>query len=325
MLFYHFDLLDNFIKNDMITNLKQENENIKQITNLYHNKKMNLLSITTNMISMADGLNKANLDSFYETVSLLKNSFESLEAVQELTKKLEELLTETISLHDKSLENNWNEIKANLVEYNKQRDELANKMLAFEELNTSILNSAIFLSLMISSRKKNKKLPSQVPEIEIEKQEVTKPDIPLGSHDNNTLVITEKEQKAYLPYYDSHVKEIFEASNNRYQTMQDVIEDLYVLPLERFKNSSLSRFKEAFCLIRNKENGSIAKALDLGLELMFKHNLNPIVISACRNLDELDIYLDCLEQDQLQDFPCFTIKFEVMPQIAKNERNAFLY
>lgn len=324
MLFYHFDLLDNFIKNDMITNLKQENENIKQITNLYHNKKMNLLSITTNMISLADGLNKANLDSFYETVSLLKNSFESLEAVQELTKKLEELLIETISLHDKSLENNWNEIKANLVEYNKQRDELANKMLTFEELNTSILNAAIFLSLMVSSRKKIKKLSSQeVPEIV--KQETTKPDAPFNSHDNNTLVITEKEQKAYLPYYYSHVKEIFETSNNRYQTMQDVIEDLYVLPLERFKNSSLSRFKEAFCLVRNKEKGTITKALDLGLELMFKHNLNPIVISACRNLDELDIYLDCLEQDQLQDFSCFTIKFEVMPQVAKDERNAFLY
>ncbi len=155
MLFYHFDLLDNFIKSGMISNLKQEKENIKQLTNLYHNKKMNLLSITTNMISMANGLNKNKLEAFYDTVSLLKKSFESLEDVQTLTSKLEELLIETISLHDKSLENNWNEIKANLVEYNKQRDELTGKILAFEELNTSILNSAISLSLMATSRKKN--------------------------------------------------------------------------------------------------------------------------------------------------------------------------
>lgn len=155
MLFYHFDLLDNFIKSGMISNLKQEKENIKQLTNLYHNKKMNLLSITTNMISVANGLNKNKLEAFYDTVSLLKKSFESLEDVQTLTSKLEELLIETISLHDKSLENNWNEIKANLVEYNKQRDELTGKILAFEELNTSILNSAISLSLMATSRKKN--------------------------------------------------------------------------------------------------------------------------------------------------------------------------
>ncbi len=324
MLFYHFDLLDNFIKSDMITNIKQESENIKQIINLYHNKKMNLLSITTNMISMAEGLNKNKLDSFYDAVSSLKKSFENLEDVQTLMTKLEELLQETISLHDKSLENNWNEIKANLVEYNKQRDELTNKMLEFETLNTSILNSAISLSLMTTSRKKFKKQPILTEEV-AKTPEAPKPEPQLDSHDNNTLIITEKEQKAYLPFFYSTVKEIFETSNNRYQTIQDVIEELYVVPLERFKNSSFSRFKETFNLIRNKEKGSISKALDLGLELMLKHNLNPIVIAACRNLDELDIYLDCLEQDQLQDFSCFTIKFEVMPQVSKNERNAFLY
>ena len=67
-------------------------------------------------------------------------------------------------------------------------------------------------------------------------------------------------------------------------------------------------------MIREKEKGSITKAFDLGLELMFKYELNPIIIAACRNLDELDIYLDCLEENELQEFPCFEIKFEVMPQ-----------
>lgn len=48
---------------------------------------------------------------------------------------------------------------------------------------------------------------------------------------------------------------------------------------------------------------------------MFKYNLNPIIISACRTLEELDIYLDCLENNNLEDFDCFEIKFEVSPQI----------
>ena len=164
-----------------------------------------------------------------------------------------------------------------------------------------------------------------MPTPELVKTSPSKTDANLEYQDNNSLVITEKEQKAYLPFFYATVKEIFETSDGSYQTMQDVIQDLYILPLERFKNSSFSRFKDAFNLVRNKEKGSISKALDLGLELMFKHNLNPIVIAACRNLDELDIYLDCLEQGQLQDFNCFTIKFEVMPQVSKNERNAFLY
>ena len=52
---------------------------------------------------------------------------------------------------------------------------------------------------------------------------------------------------------------------------------------------------------------------------MFNYKLNPIIIAACRNLDELDIYLDCLETNQLYDFKCFEIKFEVLPTITKKK------
>ena len=63
-------------------------------------------------------------------------------------------------------------------------------------------------------------------------------------------------------------------------------------------------------MIIHKENGSVIRALDLALELMFKYNLNPIIIAACRNLDELDMYLDCLDENELFDFKCFQIRFE---------------
>ena len=136
----------------------------------------------------------------------------------------------------------------------------------------------------------------------------------LTPQDNNTLIISEKEQKAFLPFLYSEVEAIYQKANQKYETMQDVIDDLYILPLNRFKNSSIARFRESFHLIREKEKGSITKALDLGLELMFKYELNPIIIAACRNLDELDIYLDCLEENELHDFTCFEIKFEIMPR-----------
>ena len=48
---------------------------------------------------------------------------------------------------------------------------------------------------------------------------------------------------------------------------------------------------------------------------MFHYDLNPIVIAACRNLDELDIYLDCLQENELSDFDCFEIKFELAPKV----------
>ena len=89
------------------------------------------------------------------------------------------------------------------------------------------------------------------------------------------------------------------------------------------QNFSTARFREAFNLIRYKEKGSIFSALDLGLELMFKYNLNPIIIAACRNLDELDIYLDCLDENELSDFKCFEVRFEVNPNLVNKPIREF--
>ena len=77
-------------------------------------------------------------------------------------------------------------------------------------------------------------------------------------------------------------------------------------------------------MVKNKSNGSFLSALDLALELMMRYDLNPIIIAACRNIDELDIYLDCLEENELSQFDCFEIKFEVLPQISKRHNNTEL-
>lgn len=314
MLFYDFNLLDVFIKSNFINNLRVEKENIRKIITLYQNKKFYLSEITTNMIEITDSMDKDNLKNFYETISLLKNSLENVNNIEILASNLEKNLKETNLLYDKNAEDNENEIKANLVEYNKQRDELSDKILEFENVNTTILKSIIESSWNISNKKIEKQniLSSLKKELKI--------NIDLEPHDNNTLIISEKEQKAYLPYFYSEIEYIYQTSNNQYQTLQDVINKLYIVPLNRFKNSAISRFKESFHLIRDKEKGSITKALDLGLELMFKYELNPIIIAACRTLDELDIYLDCLEENELYDFTCFKINFEVMPRLIKNKK-----
>ena len=314
MLFYKFDLLDNFIQDNLIIQLKSEKKEISRILTLYDNKKSNLLAITDNMLEMTYGIEESKLDYFHEMIDSIKQSFENINDIENLSTTLMTILNETISLYDKSLQNNREEIKANFVEYNKKKDELSNKILDFEEKNTIILNSIICLSLDVQS-KKIKKLNSFI------KENVTKTanriDIEIEPKDNNLLIVSEKDQKAYLPFFYSEVKDIYNNSNNKYETLQDVVDNLYVVPLSKFKNSSISRFRESFFLVKNKAKGSITKALDLGLELMFRYDLNPVVIAACRNLDELDIYLDCLEENELYDFSCFEIKFEIMPQLTK--------
>jgi len=265
MLFYNFNSLDNFINDNLISSLKIEKENIEKILNLYNKKKANLnSSATTNQVN-----------------SLIN-----------LASKLSKDLTLTIALYNKDLTNNENEIKANLVEYNKQRDELFNNILEFENNIIDINNN-------------NENI--------IKDFEKTI-DIDLEPYDHNVLIISEKEQKAYLPFFYKDIINIFRNSNNKYETLQNVIEDFYIVPLKNFKNSSISRFREAFNLARKKQNYSIVKSLDLALELMFKYDLNPIIISACRNIDELDIYLDCIEKRETFEFDCFQIKFEICPK-----------
>lgn len=316
MLFYHFDMLDNYIKSDLRNNIEIEKENIEEIIKLYENKKSDFLAITTNVVEVTDSINKKKLENFYDTISSLKKIFEEINCIQSFASQIKKDLEETLTLYQTNIDNNKDEIKANLVEYNKQRDELFNKILRFENMSSTVLNSAIALSLKVSNKKAKKTHPFVNYATIHNKARI---DVELEPHDYNTLIISEKDQKAYLPFFYSEVKDIFQKSNGKYQTLQDVINDLYILPLSQFKNSSIARFRESFHLIREKEKGSITKALDLGLELMFQYELNPIIIAACRNLDELDIYLDCLEEDELYDFACFEILFEVMPQLAKNK------
>ena len=311
MLFYQFDTLDDFIKHNLINNIELEKQNIEEIIELYENKKSNLVAITTNLIEMTNSITKKKLEHFHKTITSLKELLEEINKIQQFASQLETDLNETITLYENSIENNKNEIKANLVEYNKQRDELFNKIIKFENTSTIISNSIIALPLKVPHKKTKTKSTFLNTNITNEKN---KNSIEHDPQDHNTLIISEKDQKAFLPFFYSQVETIYKKANHKYKNLQDVIDDLYVLPLNRFKNSAIARFRESFHLIRDKEKGSLTKALDLGLELMFKYELNPIIISACRNLDELDIYLDCLAENELQDFTCFDIKFEIMPQ-----------
>lgn len=64
---------------------------------------------------------------------------------------------------------------------------------------------------------------------------------------------------------------------------------------------------------------SILRHFLLGAELLVNYNLHPAIITACKNIDELDVYLSCLEDDQLDKFNLFDIKFEMLPQASKNK------
>lgn len=131
----------------------------------------------------------------------------------------------------------------------------------------------------------------------------------------NTLIISETQGKVFLPYFITDLEEISKCNDN--MPFDEIIEQKYTLPISNFKVLAISRFKEAFKLARTKEKKSFKFAFDLGLELLFNYNLHPAIIAACRTLDELDIYLDCLDSGETDKYECFNIKFEVPPILVK--------
>lgn len=136
--------------------------------------------------------------------------------------------------------------------------------------------------------------------------------------DNKTLVISEEDGKVYLPYTKEDIKK--DISENKGAKISEVIDQKYVLPLDKYKNSMRARFREGYNLMYYREKKSKRSAIMLGIELMFESNLHPAIISACKTLEELDIYLDCLEDNELEKFSCFKIIYKSLPTLHKNNK-----
>ena len=54
-------------------------------------------------------------------------------------------------------------------------------------------------------------------------------------------------------------------------------------------------------------------AIKHSMNLMFTYELNPTIIAACKTQEQLENYLDCLQNNQLDNFKDFEIKFEISP------------
>ena len=133
----------------------------------------------------------------------------------------------------------------------------------------------------------------------------------------NTLVISEKDKVVILPYKIADLKKVLRKEPNKYDSLTDIIEKCYTKPINEYKYSAFSRFREAYKLITQREHGTKKDALNLAAELFSNYSLHPAIITACKNLNELDIYLSCLEYNELEDFHFFKIIYEAVPTVVK--------
>lgn len=128
---------------------------------------------------------------------------------------------------------------------------------------------------------------------------------------DDVLYISKSQNKVVLPYKVSELEKAVSSSTAKYKSLQEIIDAEYTVPLDRYRCGFFSRFKEGFAFMRQKQKSSFFRAVDLAFELMFTRYLHPSVITACKNLDELDIYLDCLNTNELDDFPFFKVRCDL--------------
>lgn len=208
-----------------------------------------------------------------------------------------------------------------------------NKILFSDELEKAVSIESQEKTVSVSPSEAEP-LPKRLENIQIQQQDID--EIPKESiysepqktgnkdeedliKDNDTLIISEEDNQVILPYKLSEVERQYKKNKKKYSSVKDLIENEYIIPTENFKNPVKSRFREAYQLIKKKEHGHLKEALELGFELMFQSNLNPAVIAACKNLKELDIYLDCLDDNELDKFSCFNIVYNVPPSLGKGK------
>ena len=202
--------------------------------------------------------------------------------------------------------NIYNELKVDEFEFSSKYEELIQKYIQ----NTYFkIKETKFVKELKEEQKETIKPEEKKEPIPPKTEDKIK--IPDSKHDNNCLLISEVKQRIFLPYKIKDLKEELEYTD--YEDIQELIDEEYTLPYNKFKIASISRFKETYKLVRHREEGSFFDAIDLALELMPNSLVHPAIIAACKNLDELDIYLDCLSENELDKFDCFDIKYELYP------------
>lgn len=285
-------MITNFRKNSKEENKKRINKKLNKLNLLTRNFKRNhlkLLHLLKNHSASINTLNdtkKYSLEiiNFVDNISkYLSLSNESISVIRKLIRSLKSILN-NIDIDKK-------DILTDIKKYNQfEKNNLSVVMDNYESINAFIDDNVNLLGSDIDH------------------------DISLSTalySNENTLIISERENKVFLPYTLKDIQRYMVEHKN--YNFNDIIQLQYTIPLSNYKNAVKSRFVEAYTLIRKKEHGSIKDALDLAFELAFTSNLHPAIITACKNLKELDIYLACLESNELEDFRYFKIQFQMSP------------
>lgn len=242
----------------------------------------------------------------------------------------EKVLTDTTNIQDKTSEEvitNDADVKDETLEVNNSLDNdievpetITRHKIQIGEYESSYVNNGFGYDLgsnftnniAFSNNNNTNIIDESVIQEELLKNKLKK--IITAAADNETLIISEKTNKIYLPYKIAELVNYIDNYPNVYSSLSDVVEQEFILPFDYFmKHPYKSRFFETYNLIRNRQGRSPISALGYGLKLIHKTNLNPAIIASCKNEEELKNYIYYLDSNRLNEFKAFNIIYQVNP------------
>lgn len=284
----------------------------KEISSSPSNDDMIEIEIETNNIQLNNDINNEEIS--IEVKQTVDTDFIQEAKFEELEKEFDALMEKE---DNKKSVNNDKEIEINLE---KKINSLSENI---EEISsTSDPEEPSIIPGEISQEELNAKLEQ---ELEEELNRALRKDFTIIEDDNEesqefniennndypekTLLFSEKNNNIILPYSTEDLEEFFSNNPEKYSSIQDIIDKEYTLPFDFFKNAASARFKETYYLAKHKSNLSVVKATALASELYFNSQVDPAIIRACKNIEELYSYLACLERNNLDDFKYFKIVY----------------
>ncbi len=332
---YNLDFLNNYFTSNefnFINNANLENQKLDEIIL----KETKTRDIIVNFINnLHDYISDSNHESNTEFLALLSEVQEIFEKINNNIKIIQDLKDDSSKILDKIVELliNIEQNHDNPNSYTNQIQNLKEMINDFsvknEDVRSKILLNDIKIDTFFQKNIVKKYLSSFDTEIHLTdktnisssnkndlsvNKKITNSNEEENIQENHTLIVSEKLKKVFLPYTKHEISLYLEQYPNSYTSYQDVIEKEFVLSLDYYmKHPVVARFREAYSLIRDRESKSVIDAFKFALDNMFRYELNPVIIAACKTQEQLEHYLNCLEKNKLEDFKDFEIKFEVAP------------
>lgn len=317
--------------------MKKEEKDLfqkKEYQNTLKNTLTHITGVISNEATSEQLKEYRNIDArVQEVLTIIENIVRNITQAEIKLDEIQKILKEELDSKEDFSHTQIDALQAELTEYTNQKNNIEKEILSNK--TSFVLKELNYFSDKISLDKNKYKAReveedsiSKLEEVHIENKEPNekierKLNITSEQKKENTnvLIISEREGKVYLPYLQENIDYYLEKG---YSSVDEVVREVFTVPLKKYSNYSMSRVTEGFKLMREREKASFGESLKYALNLVFERNLHPAIITACRTMDDLDIYLACLEDNVLSLFDAFEIRFEYRPtKIRQNGKSQY--